>query len=401
MISDYICDYAYLDAVAKPKPGHILPVPISLFFIDQNKKLKPVAIQLFQKTSSSNPIFTPRDPPNTWTLAKMWMNLADAIYHQSISHLASTHIIMEAISMSTNRQLAKNHPIFKIIIPHMFGTIAVNDIAGAILLGNSTRNVPESLMNVGGEGFETLVNLGVENWRMDLQGDFVEFLRHRGVDDQNVLKDYSYRNDGLLVHQAISEYVTEYVNTYYNTSDALHTDDELQNWAKELVRPVNNTNPGCGLKGVPGNGYFTTNDQLIRTLTSIIWVSSAQHAAINFKTYDQGAFPPNWPTILHGQPPSLKHKHEEVTEKEILESLPNREEHMETSLILANLDYLNTNRLGDFEVNYIADPPAVKILEKFRQRLRSVSDVIKQRNANREVPYTALDPDNIPNSIAV
>ena len=52
------------------------------------------------------------------------------------------------------------------------------------------------------------------------------------------------------------------------------------------------------------------------------------------------------------------------------------------------------------QVDYVVDPPAVKVVERFRSRLREVSAAIKQRNTLRKIPYTILDPENIPNSIA-
>ena len=66
-----------------------------------------------------------------------------------------------------------------------------------------------------------------------------------------------------------------------------------------LIRPVH-------LQCVPGNGEFKYNKHLTKVLTSIIFMSSASHAAANFSQYDDYAFPANYPAFLRGNPPEDK-----------------------------------------------------------------------------------------------
>ncbi|XP_015774101.1 PREDICTED: pumilio homolog 3-like [Acropora digitifera] len=62
--------------------------------------------------------------------------------------------------------------------------------------------------------------------------------------------------------------------------------------------------------GVFGGGEFTDLEDLIKVVTSIIFISSVGHSAANFAQYDEYAFPPNYPAFLRGKPPTSKRRNE-------------------------------------------------------------------------------------------
>uniref|UniRef100_K1QHL0 Allene oxide synthase-lipoxygenase protein n=1 Tax=Magallana gigas TaxID=29159 RepID=K1QHL0_MAGGI len=129
----FMVDLEILQDLPCKSDDFVCPVPIALFFINGDGRLVPIAIQLFQQKADDNPVFLPTDPPYTWMMAKMWYNLADASYHQSLTHLGYTHLIMEGVCVSFHRNLSQSHPLFKLLAPHFLYLIAINTLVCIII----------------------------------------------------------------------------------------------------------------------------------------------------------------------------------------------------------------------------------------------------------------------------
>ncbi|CAB4019149.1 allene oxide synthase-lipoxygenase -like, partial [Paramuricea clavata] len=97
----YIVDYKELEGIKRNgEDGNsnlcYAAVPLCLFYVKRSGDLVPIAIQLYQQPSKSNPIWTPDDGQYDWLLAKMWFRNADHQVHQTeTGHGAinSTHMI--------------------------------------------------------------------------------------------------------------------------------------------------------------------------------------------------------------------------------------------------------------------------------------------------------------------
>ncbi|XP_074651881.1 allene oxide synthase-lipoxygenase protein-like isoform X2 [Tubulanus polymorphus] len=389
----FIVDLKILEGIKCPE-NRALCAPIALFFVAGDKTLRPIAIQLFQKPGPDNPVFFPTDQPYVWLLAKIWYNNADATYHQCLTHLGLTHLLMEGISISTHRQISPSHPIFKLLAPHFLYLIAINSRGLEKLI--AAGGWVDKTMTVGRDGMLQLIAKGFQHWRMDVDGLLPMELESRGMFEANVCPDYHYRDDGLLLFRAIKNYVSRIVGIYYASDDILKEDYEIQNWVKELVTPV--SEGGVGLKGVAGNGQFTKIEDLVATLTSIIFTCSASHAMANFSQYDEYGFPLNYPGFLNGEPPRNK---EPLSEEDIIHALPTKQQTLDTMVVTKLLSQQGTNALGDFEVMYMHHPPALKCVEQFRNDLKQISELIQKKNEERTFKYTLLDPAFIPNSISI
>lgn len=390
----FMIDYWFLRDIPT-KPDAVCCAPIALFFCNSKKQLVPVAIQLFQDKCQTNPVFYPSDGKYTWILAKMWFNNADAVVHQSLTHLGFTHVLMEGIAVVTHRNLAVSHPIFRLLAPHFLYLMAINAAAQEKLLNED--GWVNKVLPTGVKGLAEVVGRMRPRWHLNVEGTLPEDLKERGVDDPNILPEYHFRDDALLLYGAIKKYVTDYVSLYYDQEDSLLKDNELLAWRQQLVAPI--TNGGCGIHGVPGNRQFTTNEQLVMTLTAVIYTCSAGHAAANFKQYDEYGFAPNYPASLQGNPPTTK---ADLKELDVLSALPDTKTMHDTMIITSILSTPDKHGpLGDFEVQYAVQPEAVKVADKFRQDLQNIHDIIEKRNQTRDTPYLYLDPKLVPNSISI
>eukprot|EP00112_Aurelia_sp_Birch-Aquarium-sp1_P026556 Seg949.7 transcript_id=Seg949.7/GoldUCD/mRNA.D3Y31 product="Arachidonate 5-lipoxygenase" protein_id=Seg949.7/GoldUCD/D3Y31 len=389
--SIFIIDLKVLHNLHCPA-GREICAPIALFHAKKDGRLMPIAIQLFQEPSEMNPVFLPNDPKYTWMLAKMYYNNADAAVHQACTHLGFTHMICETICVSVNRELSPSHPVYRLLAPHFLYLVAINSLALAKLV--SPGGWIDVTMTMGVSGlFEILKNTW-KDWQLNDEGWLPADLKRRGVDDAETLPDYPYRDDAVLVHKAIHNYVKDVINFYYPREDMLLTDFELQSWAKCLV----DKDEGCCIKGVPGDGKLEKKDDLIQIVASIVFLSSVGHASANFNQYDEYAFPPNYPAILRGKHPTTKAPR---TERDIVAHLPGKDTTLSIMVVTKILSDRGTNGLGDFEVQYLYEPEALEAIERFREELKKISGIIGERNKARSVPYPYLDPKEVPNAISI
>ncbi len=126
----------HTDGVANPpsiQDGIKYSAPCTcLMYVDTDKKLRPIAIQLLP----NGLIFTPKDTKWQWTYAKMAVRNADAQYHQIWDHWFNAHAMSEVYSISVNRAFSRIHPIYRLLINHMKYTININTFGRKVLISS-------------------------------------------------------------------------------------------------------------------------------------------------------------------------------------------------------------------------------------------------------------------------
>lgn len=356
--------------------------------------LQPLAIQLSPKLGST--IFAPTnvsgaDDPHgyKWLIAKYFVNVACAIQHESVAHLGDCHFIIESIVVATHRQLSTQHPVFKLLAPHLRFTLQINNGALTSLV------VPNGVVatNVGPNIHWTLelVNQARKAWRWD-ENSPDKIFTLRGVDVDKKLA-FPFRDDTLLLWKPIKTFVESYVNRTF-TNDSIAKDKELQGWFMELTSPQ--------YAGFQGLKVPTTTQELANVLAQIIYTAGPLHASVNYAQYPLGAYMPSVAATIYKAAPTADTK---VDAENYLDWFPP----LDVALYTLSFEYLLSSVQYDVfghysdnpQFNYFTDPVLQSALEDFQGSLASAELEIQRRNRTRPMPYPFQLPSRIPNSISI
>lgn len=392
----YVADYrplAFIQGGTYAKGKKYLPAPLAFFcwrssgFNDRGQ-LVPVAIQINPNSGKASPLLTPFDDPLTWFYAKSCVQIADGNHHEMSSHLCRTHFVMEPFAVVTPRQLAENHPLRILLKPHFRFMLANNDLARQRLVSRGGA-VDELLAGTLQESLQIVVD-AYKDWSLD-QFALPTELKNRGMDNVERLPHYPYRDDGMLLWNAINKFVFNYLELYYKTPADLKADVELQAWARELV-----AQDGGRVKGM--SDRIDTLEQLVKIVTTIIYICGPQHSAVNFPQYEYMGFVPNMPLAAY-QP--IQEKGDIPNRQALIDFLPPAKPTSTQLSILFILSDYRYDRLGYYEDDEFIDPNADYVINKFQQELNMVQRKIELNNKGRLVNYQYLQPRLVLNSISI
>ncbi|CAN0914265.1 Linoleate 9S-lipoxygenase 6 (Fragment) [Linum grandiflorum] len=410
----------------------------TILFLEDDGTLKPLAIELSlphpdgDQFGAVNKVYTPplhqkegSLEDSIWQLAKAYVAVNDSGHHELITHWLQTHAVIEPFVIAANRQLSVLHPIYKLLRPHFRDTMNINAIARQILINGG--GLVEATMYPAQYSME-MSSFLYKEWNFTEQA-LPQDLKKRAMavsDPESkhglrlLIKDYPYAVDGLEIWSAIRNWVSDYTSLYYTSDDAIQIDTELQSWWKELVEV------GHGDKRhEPWWPKMQNRYDLVESLTTVIWISSALHASTNFGQYTYAGYMPNRPTTSRRYMPDAgSPEFEELKldpERAFMRTITAR---LQTLIGISLIELLSTHSsdevyLGQRETEeWTADTAAVAAFEKFGKELAEVEERIVERNGEGElrnrygpakIPYTLLFPTSgtgrtgkgIPNSVAI
>nr|CAB3481393.1 unnamed protein product [Digitaria exilis] len=408
----------------------------TIFFLCDDGTLRLLAIELTRPASPTQPqwrrVFTSSTDTTEswlWRMAKAHVRAHDSGHHELVSHWLRTHCAVEPYIIAANRQLSEMHPIYQLLHPHFRYTMEINALARSALINAGgiielSFSPQKYSMEISSVAYDKLWNFDTEALPADL------IRRGMAVEDPNAehglrltIKDYPFANDGLLIWDAIKGWVKAYVARFYPDAGSVAGDVELQKFWND-VRTVGHADK----KDASGWPTLDSPESLAHALTTIIWVASAHHAAVNFGQYDFGGYFPNRPSIARTNMPveepvdaAAYAAFLDNPDQALRECFPSQ---VQATLVMAVLDLLSTHSpdeeyLGGPETAPWNDDGEVRAAYgKFTARLKEIEGIIDGRNTDRKLknrcgagilPYELMKPfsqpgvtgKGIPNSTSI
>ncbi|KAH7656181.1 Lipoxygenase plant protein [Dioscorea alata] len=407
----------------------------TIFYQTPLGTLKPIAIELSLPPATHNckrakRVFTPPIDATTtwlWQLAKAHVCSNDAGVHQLVNHWLRTHACVEPFILGAHRQLSVMHPIFKLLKPHMRYTLEINAMARQILI--NAGGVIESGFTPGSCCMEISAAFYRDHWRFDQEALPADLIRRgMAVEDPSqphglklLVKDYPYANDGLLLWTAIQKWVQSYVDRYYPNQAAVQTDTELQSWYAESVHVGH-----ADKRHASWWPKLTSPDELASFLTTLIWLVSAQHAALNFGQYPLGGYIPNRPPLVRRLvpvegDPEFDHFRSEP-HRFFLSAMPSLTQATQFMTVIDTLSTHSTDEeyIGERRHPYTwtGDEEIVERFHEFATEIKRIEREIDRRNSDPTLrnrcgagvlPYELMAPSSgpgitckgVPNSVSI
>ena len=245
-----------------------------------------------------------------------------------------------------------------------------------------------------------------------------------------VIDDYPYAVDGLEIWAALKQWVSDYLSLYYKSDDDIKRDTEVQAWWEE----VKNVGHGDVRPGNIESGWYEMEsvEEAVEAITTLLWVASAHHAAVNFGQYAYGGYMPNLPSMSSRLIPKKGSVEfmEMVKDQEayLMKSVSSRDQAIKVMGILLLLSQHSTDEvyLGQLKGStpeWTDDEGIVPVFARFTSALENIEKNVTKRNENPElenrygpaqVPYTLLYPSTsdhsngggltgmgVPNSVSI
>lgn len=302
---------------------------------------------------------TPSHP--AWDKAREMALCAASTHVSLVRHFNWVHLAGGAsLALATRNSLSPDHPLFRLLWPHIFATLHSNDI------------VTRGQMSRGGD-FETIFSLTFEGMCRLFDETHLQY-PHRVNDpvadgDERGVRGAGFdtpTQDNLEALFAVMHaYTGNYVRLYYPGPADISGDTELLYWLEELNLRVPN--------GVGVGPDDVTSERLARLLASLLFMVTAQHEIL-------GSFMWDYQLWTHRQPPRVYADF--------------RREPLDVYQRLLNANFIlnvHRRRLMDDFTAVALDDRARTVMEQFQRDLGA----LQAANDNGPRPVWRIDPRDL------
>lgn len=295
----FYIDHRGQDKLTRATDGKYSAACDALFYISEaSGNFLPLSIRTMNPHNDGL-VYTPRDSPEDWLLAKMMFNSADFFMAQ-FHHLANTHYVAEVLFQAAIRTLSDNHPVLALLSRIMYGAFGIRPAAVANLFDPGAA-VDRYFGYTGTSAAQYAAELYTSGFAGSIQSNyFLANLRKRGLIDSPsgpALPHLPFHEDALPLYTATQTFLAAFVGSYYPDPFTITADFELQAWlveAKGAAQAIE----------VP---EISTPVDLVHLLTHIAHLSTSAHHAVNLnQLITSGGVLPFHPTAMYKPVPVQK-----------------------------------------------------------------------------------------------
>eukprot|EP01080_Neovahlkampfia_damariscottae_P002615 gene2615-3575_t len=324
--------------------------------------------------------------PN-WTIAKLFVSSAYVSHHEIVSHNLRTHSVMETVSICLHHTLFKEHPIYGLLIPHLYYTDVINLLARKTLLKDDGTGLVSVLFSVGVDAYKV-------NDHYFKKFNYEEYMFPNMIKKKNIeIPNYYYEKDGNRMWKVIEQYVTNIIEIYYKNDDVILKDTELTSFLEMLKQYI------------PGMVTVKTLKDLIQLLSSFIFNSVGEHTVLHYAQLDQLSFAPLLPTVLNLPPPQFDddsfgiptdgYKLDTRQQRVLMKYLPTLGQSIMINSTFYPVTRPTDTPLISTKYNSFTEAPALKYFQEFIAEITKLSDEIKNDPSRKDYYYYSIPAQSI------
>eukprot|EP01065_Artemidia_motanka_P018030 TRINITY_DN21401_c0_g1_i1.p1 TRINITY_DN21401_c0_g1~~TRINITY_DN21401_c0_g1_i1.p1 ORF type:complete len:1546 (+),score=131.40 TRINITY_DN21401_c0_g1_i1:69-4706(+) len=309
----YVADFSALDGLPC-QPGKHVCAPTVLFVVDETGPvpLQPAVIHLSQNDEQK--WVRSACSPTDWAAAKICVMSAAAHVQFFVHRILYCHLVCESFAVAALRNLADQHPLYKLLHPHIKKVLTAAAQAREMCAPDSPVLRAFALT---ADGVAMLQERMFGRWRLDTCNSFQHNITSRGVGE---LPGFAYRDQVCDMWDVIQGYVQDVLTATYVCSfnedptapsdslmrqladDVVSDDPEVSGFLTELARSLRRQSwlhlfsdesaRGAGLQ------------DMVDICTPFIWTVSVLHTSLTHTFWDSFGWPAAAPLALHSEIPS-------------------------------------------------------------------------------------------------